>query len=117
MSQAESDRAVREAQQYAAQDAQTKAEATAKDRCEYLMYQAATAKTPDKACKKQLAEAVKAARQAVKSKDPLAMNNAANELERLLHEAGCTVDPNASYHPNTNHSDNDDAMDADFEEV
>ena len=39
MSQADIDRAVREAQQYAAQDAQLKAEAVARDRCEQLIYQ------------------------------------------------------------------------------
>jgi len=106
MSQAEIDRAVHEAQQYATEDAKAKAEATAKDRCEHLMYQAASAKV-DKAHKSELAAAIKAAKQAVKSKDALAMNNAANELEQLLGRCGCNV----SFHPD------DDVMDADFEQV
>ena len=119
MSQAEIDRAVREAQQYAQEDARLKAEAVAKDRCEQLMYQAASAKV-DKPAKQRLAEAVKHARQAVKSKNPAAMDAAANELERVLQEVGCTVDPNASYRADTayrnpNDDVDDDAMDADFE--
>ncbi|MBP3633430.1 MAG: molecular chaperone DnaK [Oscillospiraceae bacterium] len=108
MSKEEIERAVREAQQYAHEDARTKAEATAKDRCEQLIYQAAAAKV-GKDEKKRLAEAVKAARQAVKSKDPAAMNNAANDLEQLLRQTGCTE--------NRTHSANDDAMDAEFEEL
>ena len=119
MSQAEIDRAVREAQQYAREDAQLKAEATAKDRCEHLMYQAASAKV-DKPAKQRLAEAVKQARQAIKSKNPAAMNQAADELERVLNEVGYTVDPNASYRADASYANpvddtDDDAMDADFE--
>jgi len=120
MSQAEIDRAVREAQQYAAEDARVKAEATAKDRCEQLMYQAASAKV-DKASRQQLNDAIKAARQAVKSKNPAAMNDAADELERVMHEVGCTVDPNAQYQAEDYSQGqtvtDDDAMDADFEEL
>ena len=116
MSREEIDRAVREAQQYAAEDARMKAEATAKDRCEYLMYQAAAVKNTEH--RKQLANAVKAARQAVRSKDPTAMNNAANDLEQQMKSLGCTFDPNARYETTQSaHDDDDDAMDADFEEV
>ena len=99
MSQSEIDRAIRDAQQYAAQDAKEKAEATAKDRCEHLLCQAASAKV-DKQHKGELADAVKAAKRAIKSKDPLAMNNAANDLEQLLKR--CTTDT---------------VIDADFEEL
>ena len=121
MSQAEIDRAVREAQQYAAEDARMKAEATAKDRCEQLMYQAASAKV-DKPAKQRLAEVIKATRQAVKTKNPAIMNDAADELERVMNEVGCTVDPNAQYRADytsqTSQSDmDDDVMDADFEEL
>src|SRR5699024_9574570 len=63
MSQADIDRAVREAQQYAQEDARTKAEATARDRCEQLIYQAGMAKV-DRACKARLNDAVKEAKQA-----------------------------------------------------
>ena len=121
MSQSEIDRAVREAQQYAAEDARMKAEATAKDRCEHLMYQAASAKV-DKPAKQLLNEAIKEARQAIKSKNPAAMNDAADHLEQVMAQVGCTVDPNAEYRADYNTAQSgsdidDDAMDADFEEI
>ena len=106
MSQSEIERAVREAEQYASEDAKIKATATAKDRCEYLLYQASSIKV-DKSRKAELAGAVKAAKQAIRSKDTLAMNNAANDLEQLLKRCGCNVNS----HPD------DDVIDADFEEV
>ena len=119
MSQDEIDRAIRDAQQYAAEDAKAKAEATARDRCEQLIYQANAAKL-DKPAKQRLSEAVKAARQAVRSRNPAAMSDAADELERVMKEVGCTVDPNAQYragdHPR-NDGTEDDAMDADFEQM
>ena len=56
-----------------------------------------------------------------KSKDPANMNAAANDLEHVMQEVGCTVDPNADYRADyTAHSApdaDDDAMDADFEEI
>ena len=121
MSQADIDRAVWEAQQYAQEDAKLKAEATARDRCEQLIYQASAAKV-DKEAKQRLNEAVKAAKQAVKSKNPAAMNQAADELERVMSQVGCTVDPNAQYRADynaasQNQDNDDDAMDADFEEM
>ena len=121
MSQADIDRAVWEAQQYAQEDAKLKAEATARDRCEQLIYQASAAKV-DKEAKQRLNEAVKAAKQAVKSKNPAAMNQAADELERVMNQVGCTVDPNAQYRADynaagQNQDNDDDAMDADFEEM
>ncbi len=119
MSQADIDRAVREAQQYAAEDARTKAEATAKDRCEQLMYQAASAKV-DKPARQLLNEAIKEARKAVKSKDPAAMNAAADHLQQVMAQVGCRVDPDAQYRADYTAQDadtDDDAMDADFEEM
>ncbi|MGN0979352.1 MAG: molecular chaperone DnaK [Candidatus Avoscillospira sp.] len=121
MSQADIDRAVWEAQQYAQEDAKLKAEATARDRCEQLIYQASAAKV-DKEAKQRLNESVKAAKQAVKSKNPAAMNQAADELERVMSQVGCTVDPNAQYRADynaasQNQDNDDDAMDADFEEM
>ena len=86
-----------------------------------LIYQASAAKV-DKEAKQRLNEAVKAAKQAVKSKNPAAMNQAADELERVMNQVGCTVDPNAQYRADytsqTPGADpEDDAMDADFEEM
>ena len=48
MSRDEIDRAVRDAQRYAAEDAKLKAEATARDRCEQLIFQAGNAKNLSK---------------------------------------------------------------------
>ena len=59
MSREEIDRAVRDAQQYAAEDEKLKAEALAKDRCEHLLYRASGAKPADKEQKAAIADAVK----------------------------------------------------------
>ena len=112
MSQAEIDRAVWEAQQYAKEDAKTRAEATARDRCEQLIYQAGTVKV-DKANRARLNDAVKQAKQAVKSKDPSAMDAAATSLEQILSEVGYTPQDGNQ----TPHEGGDDVMDADFEQM
>ncbi len=114
MSQAEIDRAVREAQQYAQEDAQMRAEATARDRCEQLIYQASAAKV-DKACRARLNEAIKQAKQAVKSKDPAAMDAAARQLEQVMTEVGCTAQTGDPGPGPQAHSGDDSVMDADFE--
>ena len=114
MSQAEIDRAVREAQQYAREDAQMRAEATARDRCEQLIYQASAAKV-DKACRARLNEAIKQAKQAVKSKDPAAMDAAARQLEQVMTEVGCTAQTGDPGPGPQAHSGDDSVMDADFE--
>ena len=112
MSQAEIDRAVWEAQQYAKEDAKTRAEATARDRCEQLIYQAGSVKV-DKANKARLNDAVKQAKQAVKSKDPSAMDAAATSLEQILSEVGYTPQDGSQTPPESG----DDVMDADFEQM
>ena len=112
MSQADIDRAVREAQQYAQEDARTKAEATARDRCEQLIYQAGMAKV-DRACKARLNDAVKEAKQAVKSKDTAAMDAAARNLESVLADLGCQAGPDDTYQA----PPDDNVMDADFEQM
>ena len=122
MSRDEIDRAVRDAQRYAAEDAKLKAEATARDRCEQLIFQAGNAKNLSKDDKVRVAEAVKNAKRAVKSKDAAQMNEAAGQLETLLNEVGVHIDPNAEYHgsasyENPNNDFSDDAVDADFEKL
>ena len=112
MSQAEIDRAVWEAQQYAKEDAKTRAEATARDRCEQLIYQAGAVKV-DKANKARLNDAVKQAKQAVKSKDPSAMDAAATSLEQILSEVGYAPQDGSQTPPESG----DDVMDADFEQM
>ena len=103
-------------------DAKLKAEATARDRCEQLIFQAGNAKNLSKDDKVRVAEAVKNAKRAVKSKDAAQMNEAAGQLETLLNEVGVHIDPNAEYHgsasyENPNNDFSDDAVDADFEKL
>jgi len=84
MSREEIDRAVREAQQYAAQDAKTKEEATVKDRLEQLMMELESRrKDIPKDRRRELDDAVKRASKAIKQKDVTAMQNCCAELERL----------------------------------
>ncbi len=118
MSQADIDRAVREAQQYAQEDANAKTEAIAKDRCENLIYQATSVKV-ERSARGPLNEAVKKAKQSLKSKDPAVIREAADNLERVMQEVGFTLEPNDAQTPppHTGSSDGDDAVDADFEEM
>ena len=120
MSREEIDRAVCDAQQYAAEDEKLKAEAVAKDRCEHLLYKAANAKPADKEQKVTIAEAAKTVKRAIKSRDSAQMVSAADQLESLLQQAGVNTDEAGSYqdsYENPNNSFEDDAMDADFEEM
>ena len=87
-----------------------------------MIFQAGNVKNVSKEDKTRLAEAVKTARRAVKSKDPAQMNGAADQLEALLNEAGVHIDPNAEYHgsaryENPNNDFTDNAVDAEFEEM
>ncbi len=118
MSQADIDRAVREAQQYAQEDANAKTEAIAKDRCENLIYQATSVKV-ERSARGPLNDAVKKAKQSLKSKDPAVIREAADNLERVMQEVGFTLEPNDAQTPppHTGSSDGDDAVDADFEEM
>ena len=115
MSQAEIDRAVRDAQQYAA-------EATVRDRCEQLLYRATGAgKTVSREDKARVSEAEKAVRKAVKSKNTDEMLSAADRLERLLDELGVT-NGSGPYRPaggyeNPNNDVEDEAVDAEYESV
>ena len=85
MSREEIDRAVREAQQYAAEDAKAKSDAQIKDRLESLLYRSEEARTHvDKEQKKQIDEAVKAVKRALKHKGTLEMTAAADTLEALI---------------------------------
>ena len=123
MSRDEIDRAVREAQQYAAEDAKLKAEATARDHCEQLIFQASNAeKQMDKDARARVAEAVKNAKRALKSRDAAQMNAAAQQLEAVLQQSGVHVDPNAEYrgsagYKKPNGQYDDDVIDAEFESV
>ena len=122
MSQAEIDRAVRDAQQYAAEDERLRAEATVRDRCEQLLYRATGAgKTVSREDRARVSEAEKAVRKAVKSKNTDEMLSAADRLERLLDELGVT-NGSGPYRPaggyeNPNDDVEDEAVDAEYESV
>ena len=117
MSQAEIDRAVRDAQQYAAEDAKLREEAAVRDRCEQLLYRAGgLSRSASREEKARVAEAVKAVRRAVKARDTAAMMQSADALEALLtdlHVADAPYRPDAPQNPEAS----DDAMDAEFESV
>ena len=122
MSQAEIDRAVRDAQQYAAEDARLRAEATARDRCEQLLYRASgIGKSVSREDRARVSEAEKAVRRAVKAKNTDDMLRCADALERILDELGITAG-SGSYRPaggyeNPNDAVESDVMDAEYESV
>ena len=122
MSQAEIDRAVRDAQQYAAEDARLRAEATARDRCEQLLYRASgVGKSVSREDRARVSEAEKAVRRAVKAKNTDDMLRCADALERILVELGITAG-SGSYRPaggyeNPNDAVESDVMDAEYESV
>ena len=117
MSQAEIDRAVRDAQQYAAEDAKLREEAAVRDRCEQLLYRAGGLdRSASREEKSRVADAVKAVRRAVKARDTAAMTQSADALEALLtdlHVADAPYRPDAPQNPEAS----DDAIDAEFESV
>ena len=122
MSQAEIDRAVRDAQQYAAEDARLRAEATARDRCEQLLYRASgVGKSVSREDRARVSEAEKAVRRTVKAKNTDDMLRCADALERILDELGVTAG-SGSYRPaggyeNPNDTVESDVMDAEYESV
>ena len=122
MSQAEIDRAVRDAQQYAAEDARLRAEATARDRCEQLLYRTSgVGKSVSREDRARVSEAEKAVRRAVKAKNTDDMLRCADALERILDELGVTAG-SGSYRPaggyeNPNDAVENDVMDAEYESV
>ena len=85
MSREEVDRAIRDAQQYAAEDGQIRALAAEKDRLERLLNRAANVqRTVDRKEKKSLAEAERAARKMCKTGTLEQIRQSADELEALL---------------------------------
>ncbi len=87
LSQSEIDRAIRDAQQYAAQDAKYKEEATARNNAEQLIYQASSImKKLDKADRTRLSQSVKDAKKAMRTKDAAQIAAAAGQLSVVLEE-------------------------------
>lgn len=88
MSQAEIDRAIREAQQYTAEDQKLQGSAVARERAEQLIFRAQESrKKLPKEQKAAVDQAVKQVKRAIKQKNGDGIIQAANDLERLLDEA------------------------------
>jgi len=83
MSQAEIDRAIRDAQQYAAEDQKTRETAVLKDRAEQLLYRAGAAKLT-KEQKGAVNDCQKRLRKALKQENMAEIASCCDELERLL---------------------------------
>ena len=92
MSREEINRAIHDAQVYAAEDARRKEEAEMQNRVDNLIYQAESImKKLGKDDKQRMNELVKEAKKALKSKDPVAVRNSCMDLERALTAAGQSV--------------------------
>ena len=89
MSREEINRAIHDAEVYAAEDAKKKEEAEMQNRVDNLIYQAETVmKKLSSEDKMRMQELVKAAKKALKEKNPVAVRNSCTDLERALHAAG-----------------------------
>ena len=92
MSREEINRAIHDAEVYAAEDAKKKEEAEMQNRVDNLIYQAETVmKKLSREDKQRMTELVKAARKALKDKDPNAVRNSCMDLEQALNAAGQAV--------------------------
>jgi molecular chaperone DnaK len=118
LSQEEINRAIFEAQQYAAADAREKAEATARDRAEQLLYQAEVVKKKiPKEDRGKLDELIKQTRKALKNKDSSLLAAACETLESALAATGVNLDEQYTDTPNTEPTGaygEDTTYDADF---
>ena len=92
MSREEIERAIHDAEFYAAEDAKRKEEAEMQNRVDNLIYQAESVmKKLNKDDKRRMTELVKEAKKALKQKDPVAVRNSCMDLERALSAAGQSV--------------------------
>ncbi|MDD2555230.1 MAG: molecular chaperone DnaK [Syntrophaceticus sp.] len=106
LSQAEIDQAIRDAQQYADQDAKQKEEATARNTAEQLLNQAsAIRKKLDKDDRSQLDQSVKRTKKALRKKDNTEIIAACDELSSILDTMQQKV-PHDD-HEDDDHEDND----------
>ena len=93
LSQADIDRAVREAQQYAADDARLKAEAEARNRAETLLYSAqAGLRSVEKSRRAPVETAEKQLKKAMRGKNNAEIIAACDALERAMADAGLHPD-------------------------
>ena len=108
LSQDDIDRAIYEAQQYAAQDQQAKEEATARDELEQLMYQAQSARKLSRDQKHARSEVMKNAVRAKKSKDVSEMRRSIGALQNLIASFGADVEYDESGAQDAEFEDTDD---------
>lgn len=113
MSREEIDRAIRDAEMYAAEDARHKEEAEMQNRADNLIYQAESImKKLNKEDKRHMTELIKNAKKALKQKDPAAISDACMELERALNAAGQSI-----WSTDAKPSDDDGVYDAHYEKT
>jgi len=105
LSTQEIDQAIRDAEQFAAEDAKNKEEVNIKDRAEQLIYQAsAIMKKLDKDDSTVLKEVIKSTKKSLKGKDKSQMVEASNELSKVLETIQSKV-PQDDITDNTNNSE------------
>lgn len=110
MSREEINRAIRDAETYAAEDARRKEEAEMQNRVDNLIYQAESVmKKLNREDQQRMSALVKEAKHALKQKDPVAVRNSCMELERALSAAGQSV-----WDANAQPSDDDGVYDATY---
>lgn len=114
LSQAEIDQAIRDAQQFAAEDAKHKEEAAAQNQAEQLIYQAsAIIKKLDKNDRTMLDESVKRVKKALKSRDKTQIVAACNELSSILETMQQKI-PHGDSSDTTSNNEANNCHDADF---
>ena len=108
LSPQEIDQAIRDAEQFAAEDAKNKEEVNIKDRGEQLIYQAsAIMKKLDKDDTVVLKDAIKSTQKSLKSKDNSQMVEACNDLSKVLESMQQKIPRDDSSDTTSNKEDNE----------
>lgn len=108
LSQPEIDQAIRDAKQFATEDAKNKEEATIKDRGEQLIYQSSNImKKLNKDDTAVLKEAVKCTKKSLKGKDTTQMIEACNDLSKVLESMQQKVTHDDSSDTTSNNENNE----------
>ena len=106
MSDEDIQRAIRDAEQYAQEDAARKREAEAKNKCEMLIYQTETAqKKLSREDKERIRPYLDRAKKALKSKNLNEIADAADALENIISTIGVSFDPSAPSDDGTDGAD------------
>ena len=106
MSDEDIQRAIRDAEQYAQEDAARKREAEAKNKCEMLIYQTETAqKKLSREDRERIRPYLDRAKKALKSKNLNEIADAADALENIISTIGVSFDPSAPSDDGTDGAD------------